>query len=136
MNAHPAPAGRSEVEGQAGCGRLEGCATDGIVGGVAAANLITMSAGAETVVPTLSLRELAGDKVPAGPAAEVITNADRVLVGGIRELVCLNGRKRRECGRIDAQGRGVARGAVGVRIGTVDRPFADILRRAHEEIVL
>src|ERR1700744_2023531 len=102
MNAHPAPAWRSEVEGQAGCGRLEGCATDGIVGGVAAANLITMSAGAETVVRTLSLRELAGDKVPAGPAAEVIANADRVLVGGIREQVRLDGGSRGGRGRIDA----------------------------------
>src|SRR5665213_4438651 len=116
MKAHPAPVWLSEVEGQARRGCLEGCSTDGIVGGIAAADLIAMSAGAETVVPTLPLREFAGDDVPTGPFAEVVTEADRILIGGILEQVSLNGRRRRQCRRIDAQCGGVAGRVGGVRI--------------------
>src|SRR6185437_12434992 len=48
---------RSKVERHA-CGRsLDGCATDGVVGSIARADLVAMTARAKTVVRTHTLRE-------------------------------------------------------------------------------
>src|ERR1700726_114640 len=76
---------RSEVERHP-CGRSSDCrAPDYVVGSVATADLVAMTAGPKTIMRARTLIELGADNVPTSPVVEVVTGADRILAGGIVE---------------------------------------------------
>src|SRR5216683_58847 len=118
---------RLEVERHP-CGRgSDGRAADRVIGRIATADLVAVTARAETVMRTRTLTELGGDDVPAGPVVEVIAGADRILGSIIREQVALQGWCACEGRIIDTQHGGIARTLEGMGVGPADGPFADHL---------
>src|SRR5215471_1656522 len=78
-----------EVEGHASGGRLDGRAADRVIGRVTRANLVTVTARTEAVMRAHSLSKYSADNIPACPLVEVVAGADRILVGGVVELIRL-----------------------------------------------
>src|SRR5216684_8595180 len=101
-----------------------------------------MAARTQTVVRARTLIEQGADDIPTGPIVEVISGADRILAGGIVELVRLELADLYEISRSDARHAGidvvkaqtcrVARSFEGVRIGRAECPLPDVLRGAGE----